>query len=47
LTRQKKKIPATYMVRVHVRGGIAAAPVLPTTLKLDNDTIDFTEVSVE
>jgi hypothetical protein len=46
LTRQKKKIPATYMVRVHVRGGIAAAPVLPTTLRLDDETIDFTEVTV-
>jgi 23S rRNA pseudouridine2605 synthase len=46
LTRQKKKIPTTYMVRVHVRGGVAAAPVLPTTLKLDDETIDFTEVSV-
>jgi hypothetical protein len=34
------------MVRVHVRGGVAAAPALPTTLKLDNETIDFTEVSV-
>ena len=46
LTRQKKKIPTTYMVRVHVRGGAAAAPVLPTTLRLDNQTIDFTEVTV-
>ncbi len=46
LTRQKKKIPATYMVRVHVRGGVAAAPVMPTTLRLDNETIVFTEVSV-
>lgn len=46
LTRQKKKIPTTYMVRVHVRGGVAAAPVMPTTLKLDNETIEFTEVSV-
>ncbi len=46
LTRQKKKIPTTYMVRVHVRGGVAAAPVLPTTLRLDNETIEFTEVSV-
>lgn len=46
LTRQKKKIATTYMVRVHVRGGAAAAPVLPTSLRLDNQTIDFTEVSV-
>jgi 23S rRNA pseudouridine2605 synthase len=46
LTRQKKKIPTTYMVRVHVRGGVASAPVLPTTLKLDDETIEFTEVSV-
>lgn len=46
LTRQKKKIPATYMVRVHVRGGVAAAPALPTVLRLDNETVDFTEVSV-
>jgi 23S rRNA pseudouridine2605 synthase len=46
LTRQKKKIPTTYMVRVHVRGGVAAAPVLPTVLRLDDETIDFTEVSV-
>ncbi len=46
LTRQKKKIPTTYMVRVHVRGGVAAAPELPTTLKLDDETIEFTEVSV-
>jgi 23S rRNA pseudouridine2605 synthase len=46
LTRQKKKIPTTYMVRVHVRGGAAAAPALPTTLRLDNQTIDFTEVTV-
>ena len=46
LTRQKKKIPATYMVRVHVRGGVAAAPELPTVLRLDNETIEFTEVSV-
>jgi hypothetical protein len=46
LTRQKKKIPTTYMVRVHVRGGIASAPVLPTTLKLDDETITFAEVSV-
>lgn len=46
LTRQKKKIPTTYMVRVHVRGGVAAAPVLPTTLRLDDETIEFSEVSV-
>ncbi len=46
LTRQKKKIPATYMVRVHVRGGVAAAPELPTVLRLDNEIIEFTEVSV-
>jgi len=46
LTRQKKKIPTTYMVRVQVRGGVAAAPVLPSTLKLDDETIHFTEVSV-
>ncbi len=46
LTRQKKKIPASYMVRVHVRGGVAAAPVMPTTLRLDDETIGFTEVSV-
>ncbi|MGD9842694.1 MAG: S4 domain-containing protein [Steroidobacteraceae bacterium] len=46
LTRQKKKIPATYMVRVHVRGGVAAAPVIPTVLRLDDEIIDFTEVSV-
>jgi 23S rRNA pseudouridine2605 synthase len=46
LTRQKKKIPTTYMVRVHVRGGLAAAPVMPATLKLDNEIIEFTEVSV-
>lgn len=46
LTRQKKKIPTTYMVRVHVRGGVAAAPTMPTVLKLDNETVEFTEVSV-
>lgn len=46
LTRQKKKIPTTYMVRVHVRGGAAAAPELPTALKLDDGTVEFTEVSV-
>ena len=46
LTRQKKKIPTTYMVRVHIRGGVAVAPMLPKTLKLDNETIDFTDVSV-
>lgn len=46
LTRQKKKIPTTYMVRVHVRGGVAAAPTLPTTLRLDDETVQFTEVSV-
>jgi 23S rRNA pseudouridine2605 synthase len=46
LTRQKKKIPTTYMVRVHVRGGVAAAPELPTTLRLDDGVVDFEEVSV-
>ncbi len=46
LTRQKKKIPTSYMVRVHVRGGVAAAPQLPTTLRLDDETIEFTEVTV-
>lgn len=46
LTRHKKKIPATYMVRVHVRGGATAAPVIGTTLKLDNETIEFSEVAV-
>jgi 23S rRNA pseudouridine2605 synthase len=46
LTRQKKKIPTTYMVRVHIRGGVSSAPEMPTTLKLDNETIEFTEVAV-
>lgn len=46
LTRQKKKIPATYMVRVHVRGGAAAAPVLPTMLRMDDETVEFIEVAV-
>ncbi|MGC3980175.1 MAG: S4 domain-containing protein [Steroidobacteraceae bacterium] len=46
LTRQKKQIPTTYMVRVHVRGGIASAPTLPTTLQLDDGKVEFDEVSV-
>jgi 23S rRNA pseudouridine2605 synthase len=46
LTRQKKKISTIYMVRVHVRGGIAAAPELPVTIRMDDGVVDFTEVSV-
>jgi len=46
LTRQKKKIPTTYMVRVHVRGGVAAAPELPKVLRLDDEVIEFSEVAV-
>jgi 23S rRNA pseudouridine2605 synthase len=46
LTRHKKQIPAVYMVRVYVRGGVASAPVLPTTLRLDEETIEFTQVEL-
>lgn len=46
LTRQKKQIPTAYMVRVQVRGGAASAPVMPTTLRLDDGTVEFTEVTV-
>ena len=44
LTRQKKWIPTSYLVRVHVRGGLAHAPTLPTTLQLDQEKIEFTKV---
>jgi len=44
LTRQKKQIPTTYMVRVHVRGGLEAAPQLSTRLLMDNDIIEFTAI---
>jgi 23S rRNA pseudouridine2605 synthase len=46
LTRQKKWIPTSYLVRVHVRGGLAHAPELPTTLKLDDGIVEFTKVAV-
>ena len=42
LTRQKKNIPAAYMVRVHVRGGVDAAPALPLQIMLDGQLIAFT-----
>ncbi|HVY22101.1 MAG TPA: S4 domain-containing protein [Steroidobacteraceae bacterium] len=44
LTRQKKNIPTAYMVRVHVRGGVAAAPALPLQIMLDGQLIAFTSV---
>lgn len=44
LTRHKRRIAAAYMVRVHVRGGVSAAPQLSTSLRLDNETVEFTEV---
>jgi len=46
LTRHKKHIPAEYMVRVYVRGGAPAAPQLPTSLRLDNETVEFTQVEL-
>lgn len=44
LTRQKKSIPTMYMVRVHVRGGLGAAPALPLQIMLDSQLISFTSV---
>lgn len=44
LTRQKKSIPTSYMVRVHVRGGLQSAPQLPTRVLMDKDVVEFTSV---
>ncbi len=44
LTRQKKNIPSVYMVRVHVRGGLKAAPQLSSKLMLDDQLIEFTAI---
>lgn len=44
LTRQKKSIPTSYMVRVHVRGGLQSAPQLPTRVMMDKDLIEFASV---
>jgi len=46
LTRQKKWIPTSYMVRVQVRGGLANAPALPTTVTMDDGEVTFTKVAV-
>ncbi len=46
LTRQKKWIPTSYMVRVQVRGGLANAPELPATVTLDDGVVTFEKVAV-
>jgi 23S rRNA pseudouridine2605 synthase len=44
LTRQKKFISSSYMVRVHVRGGVESAPELAPRVMMDSDVIEFTSV---
>lgn len=44
LTRHKREIPATYMVRVHMPGGPERVPELPLSLRLDDETVEFTKV---
>lgn len=44
LTRHKRRIPAAYMVRVHMPGGVERLPELPHSLRYDDENVEFSKV---